>query len=72
MWNMKMMVMPIVIGALGMVHKGLERGLKQLEIRGRIETIQTTALLKLVRNPGDPKRLAVTQTPVKTHQQTLA
>ena len=36
---------PIVIGALGTVTKGLVQGLKDLEITGRVETIQTTALL---------------------------
>ena len=40
-----MTIIPIVICALGMVTKGLERRLKQLEIGGRIKTIQTTALL---------------------------
>ena len=43
------MEIPIVIGALGMVPKGLERSLEELEIRGRIETIQTTALLRSAR-----------------------
>ena len=38
-----------VIVALGIVHKGLERRLEVLEIRGRIETIQTTALLRSAR-----------------------
>ena len=31
-----------VISALGSVFKGMERGLEELEIGGRIETIQTT------------------------------
>ena len=45
LWNMRVMMMiPIVIGVLGTVPKGLERGLEQLEIRGRIETIQTRTL----------------------------
>ena len=43
-WNLK--VVPIVIGALGTVPKGLEKSLSELEIKGRIETIQTTVLLK--------------------------
>ena len=37
-------VIPIVIGAFGKVPKGLE----QLEIGGRIEIIQTTALLRRI------------------------
>ena len=43
---MKMMMAPIVDGALGTVPRKLEKTLAVLEIRGRIETIQTTALLK--------------------------
>ena len=43
--------------------------LDELEIKGRAETIQTTALLRSVgilrKSPGDLRRLAVTQTPVK-------
>ena len=46
LWNMRVKVVPIVIGALGTVPKGLEKSLSELEIKGRIETIQTTALLK--------------------------
>ena len=43
--DMKVTIIPIVIGALGTVTKGLVQGLGDLEIRGRVETIQTTALL---------------------------
>ena len=48
-WNMKVSFIPIVIGALGTVSKGLIKGLVDLEIRGRVETIQTTELLRSVR-----------------------
>ena len=44
-WNMKVTVMPIVIGALGTVTIGLVEELEELEIKGRMETIQITALL---------------------------
>ena len=44
--NMKVTVIPIVIGVLGTVPKGLESRLEELEIRGRMETIQTTASLE--------------------------
>ena len=47
--NMKMMVIPIVIRALGTVTRGLVHRLKDLEIRGQVETIQTTALLRSAR-----------------------
>ena len=49
LWTMKVMVIPIVVGALGTVPKGLEKMLEELEIRGRIETIQITALLRSAR-----------------------
>ena len=38
-WNMKVTVIPIVVGALGTVSKGLTKRLKKLEIRGKIEII---------------------------------
>ena len=40
---------PIVTGAFGTVTKGLLKGLEDLEIGGRVETIQTTAFLKTAR-----------------------
>ena len=49
LWNMKVTIVPIVIGAFGTVTKGLLKGLKDLEIGGAVETIQTTALLKTAR-----------------------
>ena len=49
LWNMKVTIVPIVIGALGTVTKGLLKGLEDLEVGGRVETIQTTALLRTTR-----------------------
>ena len=46
LWNMKMTIIPVVIGAFGTVTKVLLNGLEDLEVRDRVETIQTTALLK--------------------------
>ena len=43
---MKMTVTPVVIGALGTITKGLVQREEDLKIRGRVETIQTTALLR--------------------------
>ena len=43
---MKVTVIPVVIGILGTIPKSLERGLEELEIRERIENIQTKALLE--------------------------
>ena len=45
LWNMEVTVILIVVGAFSTVSKGLVQGLKDLEIRGRVEIIQTTALL---------------------------
>ena len=39
----------IVIGTFGAVTKGLLKGLEDLEVGGREETIQTTALLRTAR-----------------------
>ena len=39
LWDMKVTVIPIVVGALGTVTKGLVKGLEELEIRKRVETI---------------------------------
>ena len=70
LWNMKVTIIPIVIGAFGTVTKGLLKGLEGLEIRGCgdlpnyyiIENGQNTE-----KNPRDLMRL-VTQTPVKGHK----
>ena len=44
-----MTITPIVIGAFGIVTKGLLKGLEDLEIGGRVETIQTSTLLRTAR-----------------------
>ena len=49
LWNMKVTIIPIVIGAFGTVTKGLLKGLEDLQVGGRVETIQTTAILKTAR-----------------------
>ena len=41
--------MLIVIGTFGTVTKGLFKGLEDLEVGGRLETIRITALLKTAR-----------------------
>ena len=46
---MKVKIVPIVIGALGTLTKELLKSLEDLEIGGRVETIQTTALLRTAR-----------------------
>ena len=49
LWNMKVTIVPIVIGALGTITNGLLKSLEDLEVGGRLETIQTTALLRTAR-----------------------
>ena len=49
LWNTKVTIIPIVIGAFRTVTKGLLKGLEDLEVGGRVETIQTTALLRTAR-----------------------
>ena len=46
LWNMKLTIVPIVIGAFGTISKELLKGLEELEVGG---TIQMTALLKTAR-----------------------
>ena len=48
-WNMKVTIVSIVIGAFGTVTEGLLKGREDLEVGRRVETIQTTALLKTAR-----------------------
>ena len=43
---MKVTVIPIVSGALETIPKKLQQGLEDLEIRGKVELIQTTTLLR--------------------------
>ena len=47
-WNTKLTLAPI-IGAFEIVLRCLEKRLRELLIRGRIENIQTTAILKSAR-----------------------
>ena len=49
MWNIKVTLIPIAISALGTVTKILIQGLEDLEIKGRVESIQTTAFLRSAR-----------------------
>ena len=49
LWNMKVTIVPIVIGALGTITKGLFKILEDLGVGGRVETIQTAALLRTAR-----------------------
>ena len=43
---MRLTVVPVVVDALGTIPKLLVKRMDGLEIRGQLETIQTTALLR--------------------------
>ena len=49
LWNLKVTVIPVVIGTLETNSKGYAKCVEVLDIGGRAETIQTTALLKSAR-----------------------
>ena len=49
LWNMQVTIIAIVIGEFGTATKGLLKGLEDLEVGGRVEIIQTTALLRTAR-----------------------
>ena len=49
LWNIKVTIISIVIGAFGLVTKGLLKGLEDLEVGRRVDTIQTTTLLRMAR-----------------------
>ena len=49
LWNMNVTIVPIVIGTLGTITKGLLKGLEDFEVGGWVETIQTTLLLRTAR-----------------------
>ena len=49
LWNLKVTIVPIVIGDFGTITKGLLKGPEDLEVGGRVVTIQMTALLRMAR-----------------------
>ena len=61
-----------MIGDYGTVTKGLLKGLVDLEVSGRVETIQNYSIIKngqnIEKSPGDLRRLAIPQTSVKDHK----
>ena len=46
---MEVTIILVLIGAFGTVTKGLLKGLEDMEVGGRGETVETTALLRTVR-----------------------
>ena len=72
---MKVPVIPIVIGVLAVVFKGLVMGLEDSEMSTSGD-LPNCSILKIGQNtekcPGYLRRFAVTQTPLRNHQQKLA
>ena len=72
---MEVTIIPIVIGAFGTVTKGLFKGQEDLEVGGRVGDHPNNSIIENGQNteksPGDLRRLAVTQSPVKNHQMSL-
>ena len=67
---MQVTIIPIVIGAFGTVNKALQTGPEDLDVGGRVKTIQTTALLRTVRilrRVLELRGLSGTQIPEKEH-----
>ena len=72
---MKVTIVPIVIGAFGTVTEGLLKGLEDFGVGGPRGDHPKDSIMEDGQNtetsPGELRRLAVTQTPVKNHQLTL-
>ena len=49
LWNLKVSIVPIVIGDFGTITEGLLKSLEDLEVGRGVETIQMTALLRTAR-----------------------
>ena len=71
LWNMKATIIQIVIGALGIVTKGLVQGLEDLEITSGDHPKYSIAVIgqNTEKSPVDVRRL--TQTSVRNYQLTL-
>ena len=72
LWNMKMTIMPIVIGAFSTANRGLLKGLEDFRNKRMIGDNPNYYVNGNHQNTekslGDLRKLAVTHTPVKAHQ----
>ena len=75
LWNLRGIVIPIVTVMLEMVSKRLRRETKDIVNQRKNQDYPNYRIGEFSQNtekcPGDLRRLAVTQTPVKDHQLTL-
>jgi hypothetical protein len=46
MWNMKCFVIPVIIGATGIINKGLKKYLETISGNHSIDSLQKTAVLE--------------------------
>ena len=62
LWNMKVIIIPVVIGAFGTVTKGLLNGLEDLEVGGLVHPNYSITKngQNTEKSPGDLMRLSVT------------
>ena len=49
LWNMELTILHLVMVVFGTVTKELLEGMEDFQVRGRVETIQITSLLRMVR-----------------------
>ena len=68
LWNKKMTIIPIVIGAFGTVTKGLLKWLEDLEVGGQVETIHYWEWPEYWKESWRLEETCFTQTTVKDHQ----
>ena len=70
LWNMKVTVIPIISGALGTAHKGMET--RRIGNKRTNREHPSYSIAKIVHNteksPGDMRRIPLTQTLVEDHQ----
>ena len=73
LWNMKVTIAPILIGALGSHLRVSTRteGLGNNVTSGDHLNYCITEISQNTKSPGDLRKLVVTQTPVRNHQLTL-
>ena len=71
LWNLRVTIIPIVIGALGTIPKGLKKDSGKVENRGMNRDNPDYCIIEIGENTGDLKTLAATKTLVKDHQLTL-
>ena len=74
-WELKKLRVPvkvIMVGVLGTVPKGFDERLEKLEIKEKNRNHPDYSIVEIGQNtrmsPGDLRKIAATQTPMKDHQ----